>query len=326
MLDHGIWFEPVYLWTMKRSGIKVIAPASLSNLAVGFDILGLALDGPGDEVIVWDTDQPGISLVGVYGDQGQTSRKSEENACSMAAIEVLKVLGETRRGIALELHKKIPVGSGLGGSAASAVAGAMAVNELLGRPLDKRALLPLAMQAEYAVSGGWYPDNVCASMLGGLIFLRDNATLDVHRIPVPAGIYITVLLPMISITTAGSRGLLKQELSLNDAIAQSANLAGFLQGCWQSDFELLQRSLTDRWIEHQRAALIPGFYQVKEAAMQQDALGCSISGSGPAIFALFRNSYDAEKAGEAMQIALKPYKIDSKCYYSRVNFEGAVRC
>jgi homoserine kinase len=304
----------------------VSAPASLSNLAVGFDILGLALEHPGDEVIAWETDTPGISLVGVYGDQGQTSRKVEENACTLAAMEVLKAVGETKRGVALELHKKIPVGSGIGGSASSAVAGAMAMNELMGRPLDKRELLPLAMKAEYAVSGGWYPDNVCASLLGGLILLRDNASLDVHRIPVPKGIYISVLLPRMIITTAGSRDLLSQQVSLNDAVAQSANLAGFIQGCWQSDLDLIKRSMTDLWIEPQRALGIPGFYQIKEAAMQEDALGCSISGSGPAIFALFRNSYDAERGGEAMQRALKPLNLNSTLYFSQVNFEGAIRC
>lgn len=311
---------------MKHAGIKIMAPPSLSNLAVGFDILGMALDLPGDEVIAWKTDQPGVHLSEVQGDKSLTPRDAERNAVSIAALEVMSKADAADAGIALALHKKIPVGSGLGGSAASAVAGAMAANELQGRPFDKRDLLPMAMHAEQTVSGGWYADNVCASMLGGLIFLRDNRDLDVHRLPIPRGMYVTVVLPEIRITTIDSRVHLRPEVGLDQLVQQTGNLAGFIQGMWQSDYGLIGRSMRDVCVEPQRAASIPGFHEMQEQALRAGALGCSISGSGPAVFALADNSMVAEEAGLRMMEVLNKLKCKATLHVTKPNTEGVIRC
>lgn len=311
---------------MKHAGIKIMAPPSLSNLAVGFDILGMALDLPGDEVVAWKTEHSGIQLTEVTGDKSRTPREANRNAVGIAAMQVLEKAEASKVGIALSLHKKIPVGSGLGGSAASSVAGAMAANELIGRPFDKRELLSMAMYAEQAVSGGWYADNVCASMLGGLIFLRDNHELDVHRLPIPKGLYVTVLLPEISITTIESRVQLHPEVGLDQMVRQTGNLAGFIHGMWQSDYGLIGRSMRDVCIEPQRAASIPGFLEIQEQAFRAGALGCSISGSGPAVFAFADNSMVAEEAGLRMIEVLNRLKCKATLHITKPNMEGVKRC
>lgn len=310
---------------MKPSGIKVFAPASLSNLAVGFDILGLALENPCDEVIAWKEPGTSVRMAGVTGQSAALPEDPERNAVCIAARAVWKALAPNGHGIALELHKRIPVGSGLGGSAASAVAGVMAVNELLGRPLSRLELLPFAMEAEKEVSGGMYADNVCACLLGGIVLVRDSPTSDIQRLPTPKGLFISVVLPDLRLIASQTRGILKPDVPVETVVAQTANLAGFIHGLWQSDFPLIRRSLRDAWIEPQRASSIPGFYEVQETARQFDTLGCSISGSGPAIFALFENSLLAEEAGIAMQKTLANHNLESRLFLSRVNEEGARR-
>lgn len=308
---------------MKHSGIKVFAPASISNLACGFDILGMALDAPGDEITAWFTDKKGLELVAIHGDKGQLPRELHLNAATIAAQALLDHLGESDRGIAFELYKNMPFASGLGSSAASAVAGVMTINELFKRPLEKRELLPFAMQGEFGVTKGWFVDNVAASLMGGIVFVRDAKSLDIQRLPVPKGLFITVIYPHIAITTSSTRGILRPDVPLDDLVVQTGNLAGFIQGLYQSDFRLLSRSIRDVVVESQRAALIPGFYALQEAAFLEGALGCSISGSGPAVFALCANSLEAENCGEKMGAILKSKNQDYSLFYSQVNQEGA---
>lgn len=310
---------------MKQTGIKVFAPASLSNLACGFDILGLALEAPGDEITAWFTDKKGLELVAIHGEKGQLPRDPAKNAATLAAQAMLDHLGEQDCGVAFELHKKMPFASGLGSSAASAVAGVMAINELLKKPLEKRALLPFAMAGEYGVTGGWYTDNVAASLLGGIVLIRDGKSLDIHRLPVPKGLYVTVLHPHVQITTKETRNILKPDLSLEAMVTQSGNLGGLIHGLYQSDFGLIGRSLRDVIIEKQRAGIIPGFYAMQEAAFHEGALGCSISGSGPAVFALCDNSLSAENCGEKMSAIMYGLKQEFTLYYSRINQEGACK-
>lgn len=310
---------------MKQAGIKIFAPASLSNLGCGFDILGMALEAPGDEVTAWLSDNPGVQLVGVTGDQGRLPREAERNAVTIAAQSLLEHLGEGGRGIAIELHKRMPFSSGLGSSGASAVAGVMAVNELLRRPLEKRELLPFAMRGEFAVTGGWFVDNVAASLLGGIVLVRDGESLDVLRMPVPKGLYAAVVHPHIELTTREVRSILKDSVSLSDMVTQTGNLAGLIQGLYQSDFPLIRRSLKDVIIEPQRSGSIPGFREMQDAAMESGALGCSISGSGPSVFALFENSLEAENGGEAMMRVMDSMKQEATLYLSRVNMEGALK-
>lgn len=305
-------------------GLKVFAPASIGNVAVGFDVLGLCLDKPGDEIIIKPSRTPGVTISKITG--GKTLPMDPmKNTAGVAAQAVLDHLG-TNIGVDLEIRKRMPSGSGLGSSAASAVAGAMAVNEFLKNPLTKRELLPFAMQGEELASKAYHADNVAPSLLGGLVLIRDNATLDLHRIYTPKGVYLSLVYPNIEILTADSRAVLSDTVSLKVAIQQSANLSNFILGMMNGDLALVGRSLEDVMIEPQRAKLIPMFYEVKEAAMKAGALGCSISGAGPTIFAMSDNSFDAENIAQAMKAVFKSVKIRCKTYVSQVNNEGAIRC
>lgn len=303
-------------------GFKVFAPASVANLACGYDILGLALDAPGDEVIARFKDEPGLKISRITG--GKLPYDVNKNTAGFAALKLLEHLGEVNRGIELEIHKKMPFGSGLGSSAASAVGGVMAVNELLGRPMTKRELLPFAVQGEQIADGAYHADNVAPSLLGGMILIRDNATLDVHRLPSIKGLKLAIVHPDIEILTRESRAILSPQVSLKQMVTQTGSVAGLVTAMFKGDLDLLQRSLKDVVIEPQRAALIPNFYKVKDAAINAGALGCSISGAGPSIFALCPNDLIAENVGVAMASIFKENNISSSVFYSGINQEGAI--
>jgi homoserine kinase len=303
--------------------ISVFAPASIGNVAVGFDIMGLCIEKPGDEIVARFTDQRGLRIGRITGATG-LPLEVEKNTAGVAALRLLESLGETNRGIEIDIHKKMPSGSGLGSSAASAVGAVVAVSELLQTGMGKRDLLPFACMGEQLASGSFHADNVAPSLLGGIILIRDNPTLDVHRLYVPRSLYVTVVHPHVELLTKEARAILKPEISLKTHIGQSANLAAFIIGLFNSDMALLGRSLRDDVIEPQRAKLIPGFMDVKNAALDEGVLGCSISGAGPSVFALAANQPIAENAGLAMQRAFARHKIESTIYVSPVNPEGAV--
>ena len=217
----------------------------------------------------------------------------------------------------------MPFGSGLGSSAASSVAGVMAINELLRRPLSKQELLRFAVAGEQIADGAYHADNVAPSLFGGIILIRDNETLDFHRLPVPNGLFVSVLYPHVEVLTKNARGILKDNISLNQFIQQTGNLAGFIVGLYNSDFDLIQRSLNDVIIEPQRSGLIPYFDNIKDTALKSGALGCSISGAGPSIFALSTNSIIADNIGHAMQSILINNNIHSDLYISPINLHGS---
>lgn len=306
-----------------RAGIKVFAPASVGNAAVGYDILGFALEKPGDEVIVRFSDEPGLRITKITGAKGKLPYEVEKNTAGVAAMRLLEHLGETGLGIEMELHKKMPFGSGLGSSAASAVAGVMAINELLRRPLEKRELLPFAMQGEQLASRGYHADNVAPSLLGGMTLICNNEDLDIHRLPVLMGLYATVIYPHVEILTKDARDILSATIPLKKHVEQSANLAGWIVGMFRTDVDTCSKYLKDILIEPQRAQLIPKFYEVKGAALKAGAMGCSISGSGPSIFALSKNSLIAEEVGEAFKKVYTDAKIEHNLYVSPINHEGA---
>ena len=307
-------------------GIKAFAPASIGNIGVGFDILGMAIERPGDEVIARKSNTPGLRITKITGHQGKLPLEVERNTAGVAALRLLEYLGEAERGGELEIHKKMPLGSGLGSSAASAVAAVLAVSELLRTGLSKRELLPFACAGEEVASGGFHADNVAPSLLGGIVLIRDNATLDVHRLHVPRGLYATVVYPHLQVLTKEARAILRPDVPLADYVRQSANVAGFVVGCYTGDVALIGRSLRDDIIEPQRAGLITGFRDVQAAALAEGVLGCSISGAGPSVFALSANSLIAENAGQAMQRAFAQHWIESDIFLSPVNQEGAVVC
>lgn len=287
--------------------------------------MGFALEQPGDEVIVRFSNTPGLRITLISGANGKLPYDPTKNTAGFAALKLLEHLGETGRGIEMELHKKMPIGSGLGSSAASAVAGVMAINELLKRPLEKKELLPFALQGEYLASGGWHADNVAPSLFGGLLLIRENTPIDFHRLPVPPGLFATVIYPHVEVLTKDARSILSDTVPLKKFIQQSANLGAFIIGMYRTDIALIGRSLQDIVIEPQRAALIPHFYAVKEAALQAGALGCSISGAGPSVFALSANSLIAEAVGETMSKVYADAKIGFDLYLSPINQEGAIK-
>ncbi len=304
--------------------VRIFTPATVANVACGFDILGFALERPGDEIVARFSDEPGFRIAKITGDGGKLPYDIEKNTAGFAAKKFLEHIGE-ERGIELEIHKKMPFGSGMGSSAASAVGGVVAVNELLGCPLTRKELLPFAVLGEQIADGAYHADNVAPCLLGGIVMIRSNQDLDVHNLPLPENLYATVLFSQIQILTKDARGVLSENVPLKKHIEQSGNLAGLIVGLLNSDFELIRRSLHDVVIEPQRAHLIPHFYDVKNAAVEAGALGCSISGAGPSIFALSVGRETAEQVGKAMQAVADAFNIANQVFVSVINKNGAIR-
>jgi homoserine kinase len=280
--------------------IAVYAPGSVSNVACGFDVLGFALDEPGDVVVAAPQDASGVSITAIHGDDGRLSTDPRKNTASAAVIALVQRL-ETTRGIALTIHKGLPLASGIGSSGASAVAAVVAANELLGRPAPMEILLECAMAGEQAGCGSIHPDNVSPSLYGGFILARAAQPPDIVRLPVPDGLACAVLHPHIEIETGAARKLLGEHVALKDATRQWANLGALVAALYTSDLGLLSRSLVDTIAEPKRASLVPGLAEIKAAAVSAGALGCSLSGSGPSVFALAANLEVARAAGEAMK-------------------------
>ncbi|MCB0645256.1 MAG: homoserine kinase [Saprospiraceae bacterium] len=305
--------------------IKVFAPASVANVAVGFDILGFALEKPGDEIIIREGKEPGLKITEIRGAQGKLPYDVMKNTAGYAAHRLLAHLGALDVPLEMEIHKKMPFGSGLGSSAASAVGGVFGVNEFLKTGLSKLDILRYAVEGEEIADGAFHADNVGPALLGGMVLIRDNETLDVKKLPIPRGLFAVVIYPHIEILTRESRGILKPEISFKSAITQTGNLAAFVAGMYTSDFELMGRSLRDVIVEPQRAHLIPNFYDVKEMALSQGCLGFSISGAGPSMFALCTDSMMAEEIGNRAAAIMKASKIETDIFLSPINLEGAYR-
>ncbi len=302
--------------------IRVFAPATVANVACGFDIFGFAVASPGDEVILTRSETPGIRITDIIGDEGRLPREASRNTAGISIQKYLSHIGQSDLGFDMVLNKQMPLGSGLGSSAASAVAGVYAVNELLGRPLTPLQLLPFAMEGERVACGSAHADNVGPSLLGGFVVVRSYNPLDVVRIQTPASLFCTLVHPDIEVNTKDARFILKNEVSLKNTIIQMGNVAGLIAGLMTPDYDLISRSLVDVIIEPVRSILIPEFNEVKQAALDAGALGCSISGSGPSMFALSRDADIAERIGAAMQQAFLAVGITSEAYVSEINQQG----
>jgi homoserine kinase len=304
--------------------IKVFAPATVANVSCGFDIFGFAIEEPGDVVEIQRCEKPGIIIKDIFGDDGRLPRKAEKNAVTGVMIHLLKHLGITDFGCEVTLHKNMPLGSGMGSSAASAVAGVVAMNELLDCPLSRQELLPFAMEGERIASGSAHADNVGPALLGGFVVIRSYTPLDVFSIPFPADLYCTLVHPDIEINTKDARYILRDEVSLKNTISQMGNVAGLVAGLMKEDYDLISRSMVDVIIEPVRSILIPDFNLVKQAALENGALGCSISGSGPSMFALSRGVDNANKVGLAMKQTFANVGIESSTHVSLINKGGPV--
>lgn len=301
--------------------LRLFAPATVANVACGFDIFGLAVDNPGDEVVLTRRSDDQIVIQDITGDQGKLTRDPEKNTVSLPILRFLEHLG-IKAGFDIVLHKKMPLGSGLGSSSASSVAGVFAANELLGKPLSTKELLPFAMEGERVACGSAHADNVAPALLGGFVVVRSYTPLDIFQIPTPKDLFVTLLHPDIEVNTKDARFILRQEISLKKGIAQMGNVAGLIAGLIQSDYDLIGRSMVDYLIEPVRSILIPHFFDVKSAALEAGALGCSISGAGPSLFAFSQGEETAHRVAEAMKQVYAQTTISATPYVSAINTQG----
>lgn len=305
--------------------VIAFAPASIGNVAVGFDMLGLALEGVGDRVAAQRVDTPGISVANVYGLDGEIhpylSTDPDHNTASLAAKALWNDYGDDH-GVELNIYKGVPLQSGMGSSAASAVAAAVAVNALLGTPLPAEQLLAYALVGEQYASGGIHADNVAPSLLGGLVFSPQVLLPEVVRLPVPKGVSAALIHPELQVNTAHARAKLAKGYTTDQWLSQQGYLGGFVAACASGDIELIGKTLKDVIIEPQRSAAVPCFEAVKQAAERGGALGFSLSGSGPSLFALCRDQ-DANNVAVAMEQACRGMGIDCQSYVSSMAAPGA---
>ncbi len=303
--------------------IKIFAPASVANVACGFDIFGFAVDNPGDEIILTKNNTGKLNIISIEGEGGRLPKDPAKNTATISIQKFLEKIG-SGQGFDMQLKKLMPLGSGMGSSAASAVAGVFAANYLMGNPLQQKDLLPFAMEGERIACGSAHADNVGPSLMGGFIVVRSYDPLDIIQIKTPSELYTTIVHPQVEVNTKDARNILRREVSLKNTITQMGNVAGLIAGLMTPDYDLISRSLVDVIIEPIRSILIPQFDDVKQAAIDNGALGCSISGSGPAMFALSKDLETAHKVGQAMGKGFAKVNIESTCYVSTINQNGPV--
>jgi homoserine kinase len=311
--------------TAARRRSTAFAPATVANVACGFDVLGLALEEPGDTVVAELADEPGLVLTEISGDQGRLSREPGKNTATVAALRILeRAQGGASLGIRLVLRKGLPLASGMGSSAASAVAAALAVKDLLRLPLGLPELLAASLEGERVVAGAGHPDNAAACLYGGVVLVRSTDPLDVVRLPIPPGLSVAVLRPHLEMSTKESRILLGDQVPLKDAVRQWANVGSLVAGLYSGDLNLVSRSLVDFVAEPIRSRQVPGFLEVKRAAIAAGALGSSLSGSGPSIFALCRDLESASSVSRRMAEAFaNAARLEWDLHVSMVSPRGA---
>lgn len=302
----------------KPKSVSVFAPATVANIACGFDILGMAIGEPGDRVDISPNTSGTLVIRRITGDGGKLSRDPIQNTVTVAMAEVLAALGSTQ-GFDVVLRKQMPLGSGLGSSAASAAAGAFAVNEAMGRPFTRAQLVRFAMEGERVACGTAHPDNVAPCLMGGIVLCHHSGIL--QALPVPRGLHAVVLHPHVEVLTRDSRAVLPKSVPLKTAIRQWSNTALLTAALYENDAELIRAAAVDFVAEPARKKLIPHFDAIREAAMQE-ALACSISGSGPSIFALAIGKAAAERIGHAMRSVCRRHKLPADLYVSPVNTGG----
>ncbi|WP_340066626.1 homoserine kinase [Ascidiimonas aurantiaca] len=299
--------------------IKVHCPATIANISCGFDVLGLCLETIGDEMQVRTLPENEIRISEIKG--GDLSLDPLKNVAGVAALALKQHLC-TDTGFEISIHKKIKPGSGIGSSAASAAGAVFAINALLNMPLTPEELIPFAMAGEELASGTKHADNVAPALLGGFTLIRSYEPLDVIKIHTPPELYVSVIHPHIEVKTSDARAILKKKIPMEKAITQWGNVGGLISGLYTEDYDLIGRSLEDVIVEPLRSILIPGFYDLKKAALQAGALGCGISGSGPSVFALSKSKETAKHVAKAMSEVYTVTGIPHQVYLSGVNKKG----
>jgi homoserine kinase len=304
-----------------REEATAFAPASVGNVSIGFDILGFSVDALGDRATVRRTQSPGVTIKAIRGVVQDLPREAAKNTAGRAIMAMQSTLGLTF-GFELEIEKGIPLASGLGGSAASAVAAVVAANALLAAPRTQLELLKFAMHGEAVASGSLHVDNIAPSLFGGLVLTVGIDHPRIKQIPVPRSIRAVIVHPHMFLSTRQARAILKGSVEMADFVWQTANLAGFISGCYTDDLDMLRESFDDVVIEPQRAALIPGFAEVRRASLAAGALGCSISGAGPTVFAWCLEAH-ARAVAEAMVREFAQHGLKTDHWITQVLPSGA---
>ncbi len=307
---------------MKNNEIKIFCPATIANISCGFDVLGLALNSVGDEMIVRKVSKKGVVISKISGQD--LPLDTHKNVAGVAAEALLKAI-KYEEGFEIEIQKNIKAGSGIGSSAASAAGAVWAINELLDRPFENVELVKFAMEGEKLASGVAHADNVAPALLGGFTLVRSYNPLDIVKIHTPKDLYASIIHPQIEVKTSDSRKILKTSIALEDGIRQWGNVGGLIAGLFTENYDLIGRSLEDHIVEPIRSILIPAFDNLKQTCLQEGALGCGISGSGPSVFALSHGEETALKVREAMKSVYKDMGILYELHVSGMNLEGVRR-
>lgn len=300
--------------------IKVFAPATVANLSCGFDVLSLALEGVGDTLTFRQSEQPGLRITQITGAELPTD--PAKNIVTVVAQKLLRDHG-VDIGLDIEIEKGVLPGSGLGSSASSGVAAALAASQFLPEPLVYGDLIPYAIEGEMLVSDAYIADNVAASMLGGMVLIRSAKPLHLSQLPVPEQLWVVVVRPHRVVETSMSRSILPTEVPMDSAIAQSANLGSFVHALHSDDYELMAECLSDQLAEPARKELIPEFEPIRQVAMNAGAIGGGISGSGPGIYHLCRGEEAANNVADAIKECCESLEIGFDLYVSRVAKNGA---
>jgi len=299
--------------------IKIFSPATVANVACGFDVLGFCLDTIGDDMVIRKTGRKGIRITKIEG--YDLPYKAEENVAGVSALALYNDL-KPDYGFEIEIYKNIKPGSGIGSSSASAAGSVFGINELLGRPLDKTKLTYYAMKGEALASKCEHADNLAPAIFGGFTLVKSTHPLQILELPTPSDLYATLIHPHIEIKTSESRAILPREIPLKNAITQWANVGSLVHALHTSNYNLMKDALYDVVIEPHRKQLIPHFEAVKNAVLEVDALGCAISGSGPSIFALSQGKATAIAVENAMQTIYSKTDIEFETYVSKINTKG----
>lgn len=307
----------------KFKSVTAFAPATVANVSCGFDIMGFAINGTGDSVTVsltLDQSDSKVVLTGPYGHLIPAGRA--ENTAGVAVDAYLEATGNKYLNLCIALEKNMPLGSGMGSSAASSAAAVFALNHLLGNPLSTMELVPFAMEGERIACGSAHADNVAPALLGGFVLIRSYSPLDIIPIQCPDELYCAVVHPHIELQTNDARRILKQDISMSDVIRQSANAASFMVALARRDYDLLGRSMHDLLAEPRRTQLIPGFVRARQYAMNTGAIGCGISGSGPSVFALCRGESAAIRVSGSIQQGFIEAGLACDSFVSTLNAPG----
>ncbi|MCJ8210600.1 homoserine kinase [Mucilaginibacter sp. RS28] len=307
---------------MEVDTIRVFAPATVANVVCGFDVLGFAVNEPGDEVVMRLKNRPGITISKITGDDGKLPYNPFKNTVSVSVKHYLDHIGRSDVGLDIELHKKMPIGSGLGSSSASTVAGLFAIKNLLGDTSDPSTLLPFVMKGEEMACGHGHADNVAPALMGGFVLIRSYQPLEVIRLPYPKDLFCAIVFPQVDVPTREARQIIRNKILLKDAVTQWGNIAGLISGLYTNDIELIGRSMEDVLIEPVRAMLIPDFYKLRDIAMKSGAVSFGISGSGPSVFAFAKDPETAKQINQKIQAHLTGIGINSYQYVSSINGEG----